>query len=160
MDRAGKATSSIPTLEAAIIGNWVSTGRGVSGGVLLGTGGRGFWRAAKREDFFVSYSSMMDITCDINHCVLTDFLNFFCKFPLSEFYGSLSRFLLLIVYCLLMEALPSFDPCQDASSSFFSLERYLNSCRVCQWRSTTVLPRPSNVTAETLTGFCFVGLDF
>ena len=34
----------------------------------------------------------------------------------------------------------------------------LNYCRVCQLMSTPVLPRPENVTAETLTGFGFVGL--
>ena len=66
---------------------------------------------------------------------------------------------MLIVCCLLMEALTSLDPCQDVSSSFFSLERSRKFCRVCQQRSTPILTCPENVTAENLTGFGFVGLD-
>ena len=59
-----------------------------------------------------------------------------------------------------MESLPSLDPLQDVSSYFCSLERSRNSCQVFQRRSTPVLPHPENITAETLTGFGFVGLDF
>ena len=102
----------------------------------------------------------MDITCDSPDCALIAFLNFFCLFPFLALPGSLLRFLLLIVRCFLMEAFSSFYPFQYVSSSFWSLERYLNSCQVRKRISAPVLPRPENVTSETLTGFGVVGLDF
>ena len=109
---------------------------------------------------FVSYLSMMDITYDSPDCALISFLNLFCQLTLSELSGSLLRFLLLTARCFFIEALPSFDPCHDVSSSLCSLDRYINSCQLCQQMSNPVLPHPENVNAETLTGFCFVGLDF
>ena len=41
VDRSGKATARLPTVAADIAGTGVVTGRGRSGGVLLGIGGRG-----------------------------------------------------------------------------------------------------------------------
>ena len=160
VDKARKAETSIPTQASIIIGNGVGTGGGGSGLILLGTGGRSYWRAATWEKFFVSSSIMMEITCDIPDCFLIDLLNFSCQFPFPELSVSLLRILFLIVQCFLMEDLPLFDPCQDVSSSFCSMEIFINSCQVWQRRSTLVLPRPENVTAETLTGFGFVRLDY
>ena len=40
MDRSGKATASVPTAEADIVGTGLGTGGGGSGGVLIVTGGR------------------------------------------------------------------------------------------------------------------------
>ena len=71
MDRARKAAESV--------GTGVGTGGGGSCGVLLGTGGRGGLRAATREELFVSYLSMMHITCDNPDCVLISFLSLFCQ---------------------------------------------------------------------------------
>ena len=71
MDRAGKA--------AASVGTGVGIGGGESGGVLLGAGGRDGLRSATREELFVSYLSMMHITCDNPDCVLISFLSLFCQ---------------------------------------------------------------------------------
>ena len=102
----------------------------------------------------------MDIMCNIPDFVLTAFLKKFRQVPFLELSGSLLRLLMLLVFCFFIVALPSFEPFQDVSSSFCSLEISLNSCRVFQQRSTPVLLCLANVTSENLTGFGFVGLDF
>ena len=102
----------------------------------------------------------MDIPWDIPDCALVDFLKLFWQLPLSALFRSLFFLLLLILRCFLVEDLPSLDPCQDVSSLLWSLEISQNSCRVCQRSSNPVLPRPANVTAETLTGFGLIGFDF
>ena len=106
MDRSRKAVASVPTAAASIVGTGVGTGGGVICGVLLGTGGRGGWRAATREYLLVSPSIMMDITCDSPDCVLIAFLNLFQQIHFSELSRSLLWLFLLIFRCFLMEDLP------------------------------------------------------
>ena len=160
MDRAGKAAAIVPVAAAAIVGTGVGTCVGGSGGVLLGTGGRVGFISVTREELLVSSSIMMDITCHSPDFVLIDFLNFFRQLPFSALSGSLLCFFMLIFRYFLMDDLPSFFPYQDFGLSFCSQEISINSCRVCQRRSTPVLPCPANGSAETLAGFGFVGLDF
>ena len=158
MDR--KTAASVPTSAVAVLGSGLGTGGGGSGGFLLGTGGRGGFISVTREELLVSSSIMMDITCHSPDFVLIDFLNFFRQLPFSALSGSLLCFFMLIFRYFLMDALPSFFPYQDFGLSFCSQEISINSCRVCQRRSTPVLPCPANGSAETLAGFGFFGLYF